>query len=383
MSKGFIFLVLLSFGLVSAKINLAVLPLDRNDLTESQASVLTDQVRKELFAGGNYNVIERSQMNAVLKEQSFQQSAICNASECAVQAGQLLGVDQIVVGSVSKFGSLWIISLRKIDVESGNILQISETKLKGEIEDLLLQGVPKVVLALEKTTAVAPKVAVVAPTPVAPVAPPVAEPVREPVAEPEAEPESVSAPEPESVVVPAPVAATPPVQKRLRISFEGGVPLGIGEYGETDYNTGFELEPLCVGLSFSKDFGQGIHLRWRLMGLVDRVELSYSGGGAWAHNEYHTMLGFGPMVQTESGRLYAVLLWTPANWMNTRWYTENLWSGMLQTGFEYPFTQAIAVGIQANVLLGSQFVSSHNESEYYDVPFNLTLVPKVQVTIRL
>ena len=45
----------------------------------------------------------------MLKEQGFQQSG-CVSSECAVEAGKLLGVDQIVTGSIGKIGSYYTVS---------------------------------------------------------------------------------------------------------------------------------------------------------------------------------------------------------------------------------------------------------------------------------
>jgi len=87
-------------------------------------------------------------MDRILLEQGFQQSGVCNNSECAVHVGQLVGVDQIIGGTIGKLASIWVITLRRIDVEKGTILKMSEEKFKGELEDLLLVGLPSAVAKL-------------------------------------------------------------------------------------------------------------------------------------------------------------------------------------------------------------------------------------------
>ena len=96
------------FGLYVAAIaqkpiNIAVLELDGKGISSIEASVMGDKLRSELIATGKFQVIERGQMEEILKEQGFQQTG-CTSSECAVQAGQLIGVNKLVAGSVGKVG---------------------------------------------------------------------------------------------------------------------------------------------------------------------------------------------------------------------------------------------------------------------------------------
>ena len=65
--------------------------------------------------------MERGQMERILHEQGFQNSGVCDASECIVQVGQLLGIDKMVVGSIGQLGSSWVINLRLVDIKSGAI----------------------------------------------------------------------------------------------------------------------------------------------------------------------------------------------------------------------------------------------------------------------
>jgi len=122
---------------------LAVLQLDPQGLSEVEASILTDRLRSELFQTGQFEVIEREKMNQILDEQNFQLSG-CTSNECMVEIGQLIGVQQIIGGTVSKFGTLFSISIRLIDVATGRILETAIYDHRGEIEGLLDTGTANV-----------------------------------------------------------------------------------------------------------------------------------------------------------------------------------------------------------------------------------------------
>jgi len=132
-------LILLFSTLIYAQISIAVLDLEGKGLTELEASILTDRLRHELFQTGRYRVIERDMMGEIIDEQGFQLSE-CTSTECMVEIGRILGVDQMVGGSVSKFGSMYSISVRLISVETGEILGTATYDHEGKIEDLLKYG---------------------------------------------------------------------------------------------------------------------------------------------------------------------------------------------------------------------------------------------------
>lgn len=147
-------LLLIGTAQASTIPSLAVLDFERtSDVSESQASVLADQIRMELMNTGEYSVIERGQLNMIFQEQSIQASGICNSNECAVQIGQMVGADQIITGSVGRFGSIWVLNLRRIDVETGKVLKMGQTKVKDPIENLLEKGVPEAVARIQDGSA--------------------------------------------------------------------------------------------------------------------------------------------------------------------------------------------------------------------------------------
>ena len=64
---------------------------------------VADMIVDELVNDGTYSVIERTQLDAVLDEQDFSNSDRANLNSAA-EIGGLLGVDAIVVGSITQFG---------------------------------------------------------------------------------------------------------------------------------------------------------------------------------------------------------------------------------------------------------------------------------------
>lgn len=120
----------------------AVLPLDARGLTTEEASVMTDMLGSELLQTGAFRVMERSQMDKILAEQGFQKSGACDNSQCAVEMGQLLGIDNMVVGSIGKVGRTFLVNARMVSVGSGEILRSVSRTTTGDVDDILTRMLP-------------------------------------------------------------------------------------------------------------------------------------------------------------------------------------------------------------------------------------------------
>ncbi len=65
---------------------------------------ISDLLVKNLVADGTYSVIERKALDKILAEQNFSNSDRANPTSAA-KVGKLLGVDAIIVGSITQFGN--------------------------------------------------------------------------------------------------------------------------------------------------------------------------------------------------------------------------------------------------------------------------------------
>jgi len=108
--------------------------------TREDIQAITNRFETELMKTDSFTVLERRNMDAILQEQGFQQTGVCNSAECQVHVGQLLGVDRIITGEVSKMGDIISLNLKMVDVEKGNNTLSHVIDIKGELQDVLRGG---------------------------------------------------------------------------------------------------------------------------------------------------------------------------------------------------------------------------------------------------
>jgi curli biogenesis system outer membrane secretion channel CsgG len=130
---------------------------------------IADILVTRLVNDGTYSVVERKALDAIIAEQNFSNSDRANPSTAA-QLGKVLGVDCIIVGSITQFGTedkklgiggfggrlggfggakvgtskgkaKVIINTRMVDVNTAEILAVAEGKGESARSGLLLGGV--------------------------------------------------------------------------------------------------------------------------------------------------------------------------------------------------------------------------------------------------
>lgn len=131
----------------------AVLPFvgAQERVVSSEAANITGRIESELMSAGKFRVLDRRNMDAILREQGFQQSGACTTDECQVQVGQLLGVERIIVGEIFRSGDLWSLSAKMVDVGSGEVLASHILDIKGNMETVLKGGCPEMASILAGT----------------------------------------------------------------------------------------------------------------------------------------------------------------------------------------------------------------------------------------
>lgn len=107
-------------------------------------SALTDYVAEELvtafFAGGAFNIVERRELERVMAEQAQYSTDLFNPQSIA-RFGELLGVDAIVTGSVTRLGPNVRLNARVINVETGRVFGAAAATVSVDplVETLLSQ----------------------------------------------------------------------------------------------------------------------------------------------------------------------------------------------------------------------------------------------------
>ncbi len=124
--------------LVPEKLPIAVLTLEGRGISPMEADILTERMRSILVQDGRYQVVERSQMDVILEEQGFQLSG-CVSNECMIQAGLILGVQQMVGGTIGLLGDSYALDIRLFEIESAQILKAVTRNYNGPVDGLLTE----------------------------------------------------------------------------------------------------------------------------------------------------------------------------------------------------------------------------------------------------
>lgn len=150
MKKILLSLLIVSFTLFAeSEIFLAVRDFTGKAVSQDDAEAITDKIRDQMQKRSLFKVMARKEMSDIIMEQEFQQTGMCNTDQCAAELGQFLGVNYIVTGSIGKVGRVYYITLKVINVTTGEIAYSISDEYSGAIEDLLTTHAAEVVDALE------------------------------------------------------------------------------------------------------------------------------------------------------------------------------------------------------------------------------------------
>lgn len=185
MKKAFLVVVLATFVCASAllagaqrKKRVAIMDFDYATVHSSSAAIfgqdidigkgIADLLVNDLVKDGTYSVIERKALDKILAEQNFSNSDRANPASAA-KIGKMLGVDAIIVGSITQFGdetqnkniggaggnwhgfgaggfghkktkAIVGISARLVDIDTGEILGVADGKGESSRSSTSLLG---------------------------------------------------------------------------------------------------------------------------------------------------------------------------------------------------------------------------------------------------
>ena len=142
-----LWLILFFVAFANSQNTIAVLDFKGNGISINEASSISERLRTELFNNGDYRVVERDKLEALLEEQGLNQSGIVS-DEYIVNAGSILGVDKVVVGTVNKIGNLYSVSARIVNVKTGEILEAVSYEHSGKLSYLLKTGMKTIAFEL-------------------------------------------------------------------------------------------------------------------------------------------------------------------------------------------------------------------------------------------
>jgi curli biogenesis system outer membrane secretion channel CsgG len=98
------------------------------DAGSGEGALLSDEVTLAFVNARRFTVIDRVNIDAVLREQNFQLSGLVD-DDAAVSIGKFLGAAVVVTGSISGEGARKRLVLKALDVLTAEILAMSSEAL--------------------------------------------------------------------------------------------------------------------------------------------------------------------------------------------------------------------------------------------------------------
>lgn len=106
---------------VGSRLSIAVLPFDNRSGNTEITNTVQDKMITSLYSLKRFKIIERSQIDKVLSEQKLGMTGAIDPAK-AVKVGKIIGVDAILVGSISSSTTGIGMDARLIDTESGGVI---------------------------------------------------------------------------------------------------------------------------------------------------------------------------------------------------------------------------------------------------------------------
>ena len=134
--------LLTTIGLVSAifaqdgKLAVSILDFTGEDVQDKVLRACYQQLETSLIESNRFVVIEKGQRDELLKEQKIQSSGICDEA-CAVEIGQLLGAEYLMLGEIIGFADLYQVNIKIINIEKGDVTEKVTNQIKGGMSELL------------------------------------------------------------------------------------------------------------------------------------------------------------------------------------------------------------------------------------------------------
>ena len=142
----FLLVIICSPVFSQQKDRIAVLPFSSVNVSENEATVITSLFEIALLKTGVYNIIEQNQIERILIAQSYSISA-CTDSACAIEIGELLSAEQIIIGEISRVGTRYIANVKIIDVSLGKNIN-ADTVTAGNLDEMTENSIQQLAFKL-------------------------------------------------------------------------------------------------------------------------------------------------------------------------------------------------------------------------------------------
>lgn len=118
-------------------------------VSAATARVLTDHLVEEVRTAKTFSLVTSSQeVESLLGFERQKQLADCSEISCMAELAGALGVEFILVGSLSKLGLSYLMNIKLLDVRTARTLSSLSKRVQGDTEEVLLDAIRPMVQQL-------------------------------------------------------------------------------------------------------------------------------------------------------------------------------------------------------------------------------------------
>ena len=129
-------ILILTISFLKAQIAVSILDFKGDDVDDKVLRACYNQLEESLINSNRFTVIDKSQRDEILNEQKFQNSGVCD-EECAVEIGQLVGAEYLMLGEIIGFGKLFQVNIKIVNIEKGDVTEKVTSRIEGGLPKLL------------------------------------------------------------------------------------------------------------------------------------------------------------------------------------------------------------------------------------------------------
>ena len=136
--KRFIFILTLIPYLFSqdGKLAISILDFTGEDVSDKLLRACYQKLETSLIESNRFTVIAKNQREQILEEMKFQSSGVCD-EECAVEIGQLVGAEYLMLGEIIGFADLYQVNIKIVNIEKGDVVEKVTEEIEGKLPQLL------------------------------------------------------------------------------------------------------------------------------------------------------------------------------------------------------------------------------------------------------
>lgn len=124
----------------TAKARLGIVPLAvHNPMPDDDITEVTSRLYEEFEKTGLYDVLDEFRTKEIL-DGLTPDLAACELPECAQRVGQMLQVEKVVVGNVTKVEIIYELTVYVVDVATGKVVSEHVEKVAGNMKDVAKVG---------------------------------------------------------------------------------------------------------------------------------------------------------------------------------------------------------------------------------------------------